>query len=481
MSIARALSNAVSGLNAVSRGTETVAANIANAATPGYARRDVILSPQGIGANSGGVRIIGVSRAMNSGLLAEVRLAEAARSEAKVTVDFMTEMAEMIGLPGEAGSLGNRLSDFHTALVSASVRPDEELRLKAVVTIAEKLAESLNEASQAVQDARARADSAIAADVTALNAGLERVAYLNKRISILTAEGADASSLMDERQAVIDQISSIVPVQEVKRGNEQVALFTAEGAVLIDGSKPVSFGYTPVGQFTAEMASGTLPVGHIFQDGAEISSGGMSLFAGGSLMANFKIRDEHAPEIQQELDALAADLYGRFADAAVDPTLSDDEPGIFTDSGGQFHEGNFIGISGRIAVNSILTLDVWRVRSGLAADDPGSVGETSQILRMIDALTGVKAADSSSVLSGAGSMSKYFGDVEARFAIRRVSAEADYSIYGSRAEVMSARLMEIGVDRDFEMQRLISYEQSYAANARVIQVIDSMMDYLLRM
>ena len=41
MSIARALSNAMSGLTATARGTETVAANMANAMTPGYARREL--------------------------------------------------------------------------------------------------------------------------------------------------------------------------------------------------------------------------------------------------------------------------------------------------------------------------------------------------------------------------------------------------------------------------------------------------------
>ncbi|MFD2438939.1 flagellar basal body protein [Paracoccus kondratievae] len=44
MSISSAISNAVSGLTAASRGTEVVSANIANALTPGYARRELNLS-----------------------------------------------------------------------------------------------------------------------------------------------------------------------------------------------------------------------------------------------------------------------------------------------------------------------------------------------------------------------------------------------------------------------------------------------------
>lgn len=37
-----------------------------------------------------------------------------------------------------------------------------------------------------------------------------------------------------------------------------------------------------------------------------------------------------------------------------------------------------------------------------------------------------------------------------------------------------------GVDSDAEMQKLLQYEQAYAANARVIQAVNDMMDQLLR-
>lgn len=40
--------------------------------------------------------------------------------------------------------------------------------------------------------------------------------------------------------------------------------------------------------------------------------------------------------------------------------------------------------------------------------------------------------------------------------------------------------MADGVDTDTEMQRLLQYEQAYAANARVIQAIDEMMNTILR-
>lgn len=37
-----------------------------------------------------------------------------------------------------------------------------------------------------------------------------------------------------------------------------------------------------------------------------------------------------------------------------------------------------------------------------------------------------------------------------------------------------------GVDTDAELQRLILVEQAYAANARIIEVVDEMMNDILR-
>ena len=57
MSLSNALSNAVSGIVAASRGTEVVASNLSNALTPGYARRELQLSTRPYIAAGGGVSV----------------------------------------------------------------------------------------------------------------------------------------------------------------------------------------------------------------------------------------------------------------------------------------------------------------------------------------------------------------------------------------------------------------------------------------
>ena len=485
MSIARALSNAVSGLTATARGTETVASNLANAMTPGYAKRELALSVQSLGGGGGGVRIDGVTRAVNASVLAESRLATSSRAEANIRLDFQSAMEKVVGLPGEGSGLSSVLSEFRTALQSAGARPDDDIRLAQVAVTADRLASRLNAASSAVQKARQTADEAIAADVATLNASLERIAFLNRRISILESDGSDSSGLIDERSVVIDQISTIVPVQEVARDAGKVALFTAEGAVLLDGTKPTRFTFSAAGQFTADSSVGSGSVMRLAQNGKELTASQMRLFAGGSLSANFAVRDDLAPQLQDELDQLAFDLHQRLADSATDPSITPMDPGLFTDEGLRADFSNVTGLAARLRLNASMNPDaggdLWRIRSGAGATTSASVGDARYLNALSAALEKVTSAAPTSGFDGNASFASRLATIESRVATRRVNAESDASVRNSRAETIASRLMADGVDSDSEMQRLLQYEQAYAANARVIQAIDEMIDQILRM
>lgn len=479
--MARALGNAISGLTATARGTETVAANLANASTPGYARRDLAVSAQTAGGNAGGVRIDGVSRAVNASVLSELRLAEAARAGATARLDFATRTESAVGIAGNAGSLGSQLSDFRAALASAASRPDDEIRLGQVVDKATRLATRLNALSTQVQAERSAAEQAIAADVATLNKSLARVADLNRRIGVLEADGSDPSSLYDQRQSIISDISKIVPVQEVTRAAGAVALFTAQGAVLLDGTTPTELSFDAAGQVTAGDAVG-VNLSRLVQNGTELPAARMALFGGGRLEANFAIRDELAPAAQDLLDDLAFDLHERLADPAVDSTLSPTAAGFFTDDGVRADIAGKTGLAGRIAVNADLAESaggLWRLRSGIAATAAGAAGELALLIGLSNALDAARTAPGGTGFAGKASAAERLAEIELRISTTRVSAQSEAAMRNSQADTITGRLTADGVDSDAEMQKLLQYEQAYAANARVIQAIQTMMDQIL--
>jgi flagellar hook-associated protein 1 FlgK len=66
------------------------------------------------------------------------------------------------------------------------------------------------------------------------------------------------------------------------------------------------------------------------------------------------------------------------------------------------------------------------------------------------------------------------------FANDRTNNEQHLSFASVQLDELIQQELANGVDSDAELQRLILIEQAYAANARMIQTVDEMMQTLLR-
>ena len=119
MSLSIAISNAMSGLGASSRGTEVVSTNIANKSVAGYARRELAVSSSALG----GVTVDGVRRMVSAGLLADDRLAQAASAHSGAIASFHGAVETALQTEDEAGSIGSLVAGLDTALAAATSDP----------------------------------------------------------------------------------------------------------------------------------------------------------------------------------------------------------------------------------------------------------------------------------------------------------------------------------------------------------------------
>ena len=97
---------------------------------------------------------------------------------------------------------------------------------------------------------------------------------------------------------------------------------------------------------------------------------------------------------------------------------------------------------------------------------------------MIAALDAARAPTSDG-LQGTATLGTRFGTLEAKVSTGRVNSDADLAIRSSRQSTIQSSILADGVDSDAEMQKLLQYEQSYAANARVLRAVDEMLDQIL--
>ena len=485
MSITAGLSSALSGLNAAARAAEIVSSNIANAMTEGYGRRELQLSARTIGSSGQGVTVTGVSRRADPVLLGDRRSAQAGSGNRDATASFLKRLESALGTVDSATSLGSRINDFDTALLEASSRPESEARLAKVLESAKALTSHLAAVGADIQQARAAADDQIESQVSQVNTALARIADLNGQIRATAGSGRDNSALIDQRQQAIDSIAKIIPLREVPRDKGEVALFTTGGAVVLDGL-PAQLGFTPAGVVVAGMTQSSGALSGLTLNGKALSTAAEDgPISGGTLAAQFAIRDDLAPQAQAKLDATARDLVERFADAGLDSTRTAGAPGLFTDGGAAFNASNETGLAQRLSVNAAADPaqggGLWRLRDGLGASAPGAAGNSQLLKDLQTALTVPRVPVSGNFMTGARSFATLAADMVSGVARARVSAEDEASFSAARLDTLSTMELAQGVDTDQEMQSLLVIEQAYAANAKVISTIGEMMQKLLEM
>ncbi|WP_421702034.1 flagellar hook-associated protein FlgK [Aliiroseovarius sp.] len=488
MTIAGSLNNALSGLTATARATEVVSSNVANANTPGYATRQLEVSSQYLGGTPGGVKVNGVTRLVDQGVINDRVLSDASAGHDSSIAAFLNDLESIIGTPEDAHSLSGRLAQFEAALVEASSRPDNESRLNAVLDAAQDLVSHINGATDGIQQARMEADTSIANQVTSLNEGLKRVETLNYEIQETIARGLDPSSLMDLRQQEIDKLSPIVPLRQAPRDNGMVALYTDGGAILLDG-KAATVGFSQAGSLIVpEMTQASGALSGLTLNGLAMPSPdgqGRNAFGGGTLAAAFEIRDVLAVDAQKDLDAFSRDLVERFQDPALDTTRAVGAAGLFTDAGSAFDPTDEVALSERLAVNTAVDPAqggaIWRLRDGLGAATPGEVGNAQLLQDLTNALTDTRTAASADFTNAARSSSGLAADFLSSVGADRLHAENLLASSSAQNETLKMMELESGVDTDNEMQKLLLIEQAYAANARVIATVDEMIQQLLSM
>ena len=266
------------------------------------------------------------------------------------------------------------------------------------------------------------------------------------------------------------------------RPDTTIDLITEEGVFLLAKSaQEVEF--TP-----------TFGIGHntAFEDGdlsglsvggIDISPGASSLaIQGGTIAGLFEVRDEIGVEFQAQLDGLARDAIERFE--GIDPSLNPGDPGLLTDAGAAFNPANESGLAGRIAVNAAVDPEnggeIWRIRDGLGAAAEGPSGNGDLIFAMLDAMTATRAPAAGTGLSGQLSAIEIAAGISSDIGGKRITNETRLAAQSAQTQALiEAETSATGVDTDEELQALLLIEQAYAANARVIQTVDEMLNRLL--
>ena len=319
MSLTQALTSALSGLQVNQASIAIVAANVANADTPGYTRKVVNQVSTG-GSTSIGVRVSDIQRQIDLYIQRQLRVENAGASYADTRARMYSQLQQIYGQPGSATALESVYNSFTSALQVLSTSPDDPGARTAVVNSAQLLTQQLNQLSGSIQGLRANAELGIADAVNRANEAMAQIAALNQQIAGSTPGDSATAALLDQRDSYIDQLSQLMDINVMAGDRGQVSIFTSSGTQLV-GAQAARLSFDAVGTITPNSQWNADPslrgVGTILlipPAGTPVDLIQNRSIRSGTIAAYLQMRDQDLVQAQNQLDALAAGMAQALSD-----------------------------------------------------------------------------------------------------------------------------------------------------------------------
>ncbi len=507
MSLDAAFGIARSGLLAVQRGLAQGAQNIAGAGTAGYTRKTVPQSSVVVGDSPAGLRTADAQRAVDAALVARLDASRATRAAAAVRERLLTVVEQAHGTLGTADAPCTTIADGLGALrqgfLSLRAAPADAGAQRATLERARDVAQRLNTVGAAIGEARQQAQDGIVAEVADANAALREIARLT--LQLKTGGDGGAAALEDQRDLAISRLAESLEVRAIRQPGGDLLLVTRGGVVLpLDPERDVlATAPATLAPGSFHGAGGTLP---------GVTAGGLDVTAqlqGGRIGEYLALRDRTLPRYQAEADLAAAHLACRFAAEGL--ALFTDADGTVPDTALPYAGSQQIGFAARIRLGAAVEAAPLLLRDGSFAvsatpggataftPNPagGPAGFTTLLDRVLDFTFGAAAAAGSpwpgipgsglgpdgtlaSPFAAAATLEGQAGRVAAAQTGDRAGATAALAQATSLLSVLEGRFTRAsGVDVDAELAGMVSLQNAYAANARVMGTLQMMWDSLL--
>jgi flagellar hook-associated protein 1 FlgK len=320
MSLAQALNASVAGLATTQAGMSLVAANVANAETPGYVRKTLDQSSTAAGVGGVSVRVDGINRELDQFLQRQLQTESSGGAYADLKSQFYQRLQEVYGDPGSASSIETIYNNFTTALQALSTSPDDTSARAGVISSAQVLAQQLNGLTSAVQGLRSDAENGLADAVRSANSAMQAIARINQQLSTAHANDASTATLEDQRDQYINQLSQLMDIKVSNGDFNQVTIFTSSGIQLV-GTQASTLNFdaqgtmTPNAQWSADPTErnvGTITL--VSPTGASMDLIANKSIRSGQIAAYLEMRDQVLVQAQSQLDQIAASLAGALSD-----------------------------------------------------------------------------------------------------------------------------------------------------------------------
>ncbi|MBU8881181.1 flagellar hook-associated protein FlgK [Bacillus sp. FJAT-29790] len=218
----------------------TTGHNIANANTPGYTRQRVNFTqtepyppasmnrPQIPGQMGTGVKAGDIQRIRDSFTDMQFRTENSKLGYWQAKAEMLTQMEDVMNEPSDTG-LSSTLDQFWNALQDLAVQPQNDGARRVVRERGISLANTFNYMSNSLKAIQKDYRNEIDASQQRINSILRQINAINKEIGSIEPHGYLPNDLYDERDRLIDELSSMMNIRVEVKPSGGLASANAEG------------------------------------------------------------------------------------------------------------------------------------------------------------------------------------------------------------------------------------------------------------
>ncbi|MCJ8007593.1 flagellar hook-associated protein FlgK [Lederbergia wuyishanensis] len=456
--------------------------NISNANTPGYTRQRVnfeqttpypaasLNRPQIPGQLGTGVKDGTIQRIRDRLVDEQFRGENNQFGFYESLAQSISKIEDVMNEPSDNG-LSKAMAQFWQSLQDLSTNPENEGARRVVIQRGTAVVETFQYLSRSLTTLRNDTKKELDATVREINNLATQIASINKQISEVEPHGYLPNDLYDERDRLIDQLSKLVPIEatDIHYGGNSLAI--AEGGrniFIVDGK----------GQ-KVNLVQGNETTELIDIDGLSLPEGKGKLAALIYAYGNEADGSGLYPEFLDELDKYAysfAQVFNAVHKQGFD--LVGDE-GVdffsFTDT------SSYKGAASSIHVSITLPL---QVAASSVANEKGNGQNALELGKVKD----IVISNSTVTIGGqpltleipSGTLQSFYEGLIGKMAVKGQQANRLYYNTGvllNSVENNRKSISEVSLDEEFS--NLIQFQHAYAASARMISVVDEMLEKII--
>lgn len=445
------ISIALGGLQAQQAGLQTTTNNVANLNTPGYSRERPILEEadpvvQGNVAFGGGVELKGIQSLRDNLLDLQISDETQQQGNSQAYVNTMNQVQTLF--PDDTTGIGAQISAFFQSVNDLSTNPSDLTMRQAVLTAAGEVATAFNNTANQMTAVSTQLNSDVQQQVEEVNQISQQIAAINVKLAAVSSTGQDYGSFLDQRTALIQQLSGVIDVSQINDGTS-LTLTTKQGAALVVDGQAYALSTSPDSDGVQQVYS---------SQGNNITGE----ISGGQLGGLLQARDQTLPSLQSQLDTLAGGIAQALNAANQKGTDLNGNPG-----GNLFDPITGAGAAANMAV--AITDPAL-----LAAGSDGTPGSNGN-------LANLSAVANQAVMNGMTPGGAY-GNLVFQVGTNISNGTTDLNASNAMLQQLQQQQSSVsGVSLDEEASNLLLYQRAYQAAAQAITAVSQMLETAINM